>query len=276
MSLKCPVCKNVLKAVQYEGVRVQFCMPCKGFFLKPNELKRIQETQEVEVSMDMAPPSRSGDKVTRFCPSCDLAMAKKKHGKVSSTIIDICEACNGIWVDKGELQRIQLDYEVVERNRSVVKAKPKTPGAIKPTASVSAFKCPKCSHEQKKAEECIKCGIVFAKFNAAQGPGSAAQGLGQNNNDEIAGIAKNEKKTKKVGWLASTFFTQEAAEDLYRDKGSKKKTKRKTKKIEWVILIIGIFFLLTYQFNCQPQRETTGHKSKAQALTEAFRNDTCF
>jgi uncharacterized protein len=193
MSLKCPDCKNSLKSVHYEGVRVHLCMSCKGFFLKPKELKRIQETQDVEVSMDMAPSSRSGDKVLRMCPSCDAGMAKKKYGKVSSTIIDLCEKCNGIWLDKGELERIQLDYEVVQRNRSGAKAKPLTASVVSSAAVAATIQCPKCSHEQSEAEECNKCGIIFAKFNAAQREISTIEDAEQQNKDQASNVLKSMK-----------------------------------------------------------------------------------
>jgi len=127
--------------------------------------------------MDMAPPSRSGDKLLRLCPSCDVGMAKKKYGKVSSTIIDHCEKCSGLWLDNGELERIQLDYELVQRNRS--RAKPLASSVVTP----ATIQCPKCSQEQAEAEECSKCGIIFAKFNAVQ--------------REIAAIEAAEKRSKE-------------------------------------------------------------------------------
>ncbi|MFT5134907.1 MAG: Zn-finger nucleic acid-binding protein/uncharacterized protein YxjI [Gammaproteobacteria bacterium] len=193
MSLKCPDCKNSLKSVHYEGVRVHLCMSCKGFFLKPKELKQIQETQELEVSMDMTPPSRSGDKILRMCPSCDTGMAKRKYGKVSSTIIDLCEKCKGIWLDKGELERIQLDYEVVQQNRSGEKAKPKTSSAVNSAVVAAIIQCPKCSHEQAEAEECSKCGIIFAKFTAAQREVSGLEDAEQRNRDQTSDVLKSIK-----------------------------------------------------------------------------------
>lgn len=193
MSSKCPDCKTALKAVHYEGVRVQLCLQCKGFFLKPNELKRIQETQEVEVSMDMASPARSGDKISRICPSCALGMAKRKHGKVSSTIVDYCEKCKGIWLDKGELERIQLDYEVVQRNRVDSKAKQNVADVAGSAFAVATIQCPKCSHEQSEAEECSKCGIVFAKFAAMQREVVEAEDAEQQTKDRVHESLKSMK-----------------------------------------------------------------------------------
>ena len=182
MSLKCPDCNSVLRAVYYEGVRVYLCLKCQSFFLKPKELKRIQDTHEVEISIDMTPPSRLGDNKSRICPACDIGMKKKKYGKVSSTIIDLCEKCNGIWLDKGELERIQLDYEIVQGKRSSSKPIPKE-NKTEAAVATAIIQCPKCSHEQPETEECSNCGIIFAKFTAQQ--------------REVAAAEEDEKRTKE-------------------------------------------------------------------------------
>jgi transcription elongation factor Elf1/uncharacterized protein YxjI len=88
---------------------------------------------------------------------------ESKKGKIRTTIIDVCEKCSGIWLDKGELESIQLDYEMCENNIAGNRSK-KTNNSTEP----KSFKCPKCNHPQLESSECVKCGVIFAKYVALQ------------------------------------------------------------------------------------------------------------
>lgn len=37
------------------------------------------------------------------CPRCNLNMEKLKKEKV---ILDVCNKCNGMWLDKGEIEKL--------------------------------------------------------------------------------------------------------------------------------------------------------------------------
>ena len=98
--------------------------------------------------------------------------------------------------------------------------------------------------------------------------------------DHLVGTASKGKMLKKPGWIASTFLTREAAEDFYKDKDSRKSTKRKTKKIEWIVLLVLVILFFIYEVICQAPREQKGFfsagKSRAQTLIETAENDLCF
>ena len=51
------------------------------------------------------------------CPRCDIAMLKKSRQGLT---IDKCRKCGGIWLDKGEIQKIALRF-----SKSSDKVKPK-------------------------------------------------------------------------------------------------------------------------------------------------------
>ncbi|TNG00911.1 MAG: hypothetical protein EP297_03030, partial [Gammaproteobacteria bacterium] len=154
-SLNCPDCAAPLKPIFYEGVPVNLCMQCKGMFLDKKKLTRIQQSREIEIPTS-TPAAPRKTEVGRNCPACNTQMQKAKYGKFRDTIIDICKSCSGIWLDKGELEAIQADFEAVEK--AIAKNRQK--------ASNPAFRCPKCGHPQDKGQQCIKCGIVFAKYQA--------------------------------------------------------------------------------------------------------------
>ena len=154
-SLNCPDCEAPLQSVFYEGVAVNLCMQCKGMFLDKTKLSRIEQSREIEIPTS-TPAAPKKSEIGRSCPTCHTSMKKVKHGKFRGTIIDVCESCSGIWLDKGELESIQADFEAVEN--AIAKNRQK--------ASKPVFSCPKCGHPQDKSQQCVKCGIVFAKYQA--------------------------------------------------------------------------------------------------------------
>jgi len=43
-------------------------------------------------------------------------MTLSKYGKFIERTVDKCPECEGIWLDKGELEDIQVAYEMYEEN----------------------------------------------------------------------------------------------------------------------------------------------------------------
>jgi len=48
-------------------------------------------------------------------------MDKEKYGKYVPRTIDKCPQCGNIWLDEGELEDIQVAYEMYEENTKRVK-----------------------------------------------------------------------------------------------------------------------------------------------------------
>lgn len=182
MALHCPDCRQSLQSVQYEGVGVAHCAPCSGYFLGRDDLQRIAQTRATPIPRNSPPPPRRPSETPRNCPRCSAPMRKGKVGKLRVTTFDLCEPCASLWLDRGELDAIQLDHEMVSDN--LAKARRQATGAVTApgvaaTATAAApaasgFRCPKCSHPQVRGTECLRCGIVFAKFEAAARERAAA------------------------------------------------------------------------------------------------------
>jgi uncharacterized protein len=117
MSILCQRCDTDMQTVFYEGVAIQLCMGCKGMFLTKKKLEIIENSREFDIP-NVIPVPRNGPEVRRNCPNCNIVMKKRKHGSIRITMIDFCEDCNGIWLDKGEIASIQLGYETAQKNRA--------------------------------------------------------------------------------------------------------------------------------------------------------------
>lgn len=116
MSFQCKRCDKEMMTVFYEGVAIQLCMSCKGIYLSKKKLEIIKDSREIDIPED-TPIPRNGPEVRRHCPKCDISMKKIKHGNIRTTMIDFCEDCSGLWLDKGELASIQFSYEIAEKNQ---------------------------------------------------------------------------------------------------------------------------------------------------------------
>ncbi len=178
MTLACPDCKQPLQSTFYEDVQVHFCLQCKGFFLGKQHLQQIVKIREAVIPRDSSPVRRRPE-TSRRCPQCQEVMKKGKYGKLSTTSFDLCEQCASLWLDQGELDAIQLDYEMVSDNlaRSKKSATGPIPQPVTAAAHVKTsaappaapgFQCPKCGHAQTRGTECSRCGIVFAKYEATR------------------------------------------------------------------------------------------------------------
>jgi Zn-finger nucleic acid-binding protein len=150
-----------LKSVFYEGNNVKLCFQCKGIFLAKDSLKNIEESREIDIPPDTPVPKKVNE-IERSCPACRIPMKKVKRGKILITIIDVCESCSGVWLDRGELESIQADYETCEDNRlaNIRQEEEKKKEQL--------FHCPKCNHPQAPGTECVKCGIIFAKYQQVE------------------------------------------------------------------------------------------------------------
>ena len=115
----CPTCKVEMEQLRYEGVTVDRCPKCEGVWLDFGELRLIATiaekkfTQE-EIEAAIKTDSRKKEESAVCCPRCGKLMEKRES---HDTIVDMCPQGDGVWLDKGELERIQIVRERMEKTR---------------------------------------------------------------------------------------------------------------------------------------------------------------
>ena len=120
--MKCPRCGSVLQASEYDGQVVQFCPGCKGEWLYAGELQKIVEHHdEVFTRKEIASlaavnkeifTAEKDDHDELNCPACgNVQMEHFNYGDTSGIILHKCTECDGIWMDKDQLQKVE---EVVD------------------------------------------------------------------------------------------------------------------------------------------------------------------
>ena len=116
--MKCPTCKVKLLRVQYEGINIRQCSQCQGSLLKPSRFKAIQSRrQKSEDELLDEIVNEGPDSLGKLrCPECMLTMEKRKKTIGSfEFFIDRCYRCEFIWLDKGELAKWQIIFELSDK-----------------------------------------------------------------------------------------------------------------------------------------------------------------
>jgi uncharacterized protein len=121
-TMKCPRCRTELRTIQYEGAQIETCPGCGGEWLDDGELKHIVHTVEETFPQEMK-DSLDAINVSIFtidesvenqltCPQCpEVQMNRFNYACSSGIALDKCPQCKGIWLDKDEIEKVQLLVE---------------------------------------------------------------------------------------------------------------------------------------------------------------------
>jgi Zn-finger nucleic acid-binding protein len=122
----CPVCKNTLKEIDINSIKVDICENgCGGVWFDWLELKKVDEKHETDGLFLLDIP-RNEDLVInhsakRKCPRCEEEIIMLKHfSSIKKEIeIDECGNCGGFWLDAGELKKIRNQFETeADKNKA--------------------------------------------------------------------------------------------------------------------------------------------------------------
>lgn len=98
----CPTCQKTLIVVERNGIELDYCPACEGFWFDADEWYLLKDVLgiQAEISDPFAlEPVRTNEKA-RKCPQCSKYMEKVDIGGI---ILDRCPSLHGVWFDKGEV-----------------------------------------------------------------------------------------------------------------------------------------------------------------------------
>lgn len=113
--MQCPRCESPLQEETIKdisnSIQVDACHKCGGTWFDKGELEQIDKIVELSIIEIRKIPDKQSQFKKLHCPSCNLhpKMSKLEHQRDKKVIIDYCQVCKGIWLDKGELEAIQKD-----------------------------------------------------------------------------------------------------------------------------------------------------------------------
>jgi len=129
--MKCPIDNTELVKEKYEDlVDIDTCGVCRGAWLDKGELEKIQDTtlNDYKSELGKLPDYVNKAYAKAFaktkpyinCPVCDTEMEKREYAYCSQVLIDSCIKGHGVWLDKNELQSLEIFYEkmTIEANEA--------------------------------------------------------------------------------------------------------------------------------------------------------------
>lgn len=174
----CVKCASPLAPVAVAGLQVEGCPECGGFWFDAEELGRLAkagpgELGALEHQLDHgAGPRRTADpRGVRLCPGCRVSLRDFEYPWARGIRLDGCPECRGIWVDDGELSRIERTLQFLRRGQpadggaaptatsSPTAAAAPSRGARVAASVLLASRCPKCGERNSDAAMvCWACG----------------------------------------------------------------------------------------------------------------------
>lgn len=119
--MKCPACQTALETIEYEGIKIETCLGCEGQWLDAGELRHIVKVREVRFDSEERKAVASATKITAVnveredrdlrCPKCGGQTDALNYGGDTGIVIDKCTSCRGVWLDRGEMAKIQMLVE---------------------------------------------------------------------------------------------------------------------------------------------------------------------
>jgi len=124
----CPICKKDFDKSIFHGVEVDYCPTCLGIWFEEDELRLAKDEKDqnlkwLDIDLWEDFKKLKISRGIRLCPSCRLPLYEVYYGD-SGVIVDICNVCKGIWLDRGEFKKIvhylqaTADYEILHNHIS--------------------------------------------------------------------------------------------------------------------------------------------------------------
>jgi len=111
--MNCPRCGVPLTQNRIDAAGLDLeaanCAECTGHWLALDDLRAAEKVVDVRLLKWLHLPGKETQGRILFCPRCTghKAMDKVVSTRDQRVVMDVCSACKGVWLDRGELEAIQ-------------------------------------------------------------------------------------------------------------------------------------------------------------------------
>jgi len=113
-ALSCPKCnaKTLFNFKTSEGVTVDVCNKCQGIWLDKGETAKSAELESDFPDYNAVAGTAVETKLA--CPSCGKKLFNMRYAKTSELMVEHCKGCGGIFLDAGEMSKVESVSAVSE------------------------------------------------------------------------------------------------------------------------------------------------------------------
>ncbi len=106
----CPICKKTLDKSILSGVEVDYCPKCLGLWFEEEELRFAKDNKDRDLRWLDIDLWKDEEKFKislgqKLCPYDRLPLYETDYGD-SNIKVDVCNVCQGAWLDRGEFKKI--------------------------------------------------------------------------------------------------------------------------------------------------------------------------
>ena len=111
--MKCPRCLVAMTSSRLDMaglfIDAHDCAQCTGHFIGFADLKAVESVVDVRLLKWRNIPGVETQGQVLFCPRCPgiKPMDKIVSDRDQRVVMDVCHHCDGVWLDRGELEAIQ-------------------------------------------------------------------------------------------------------------------------------------------------------------------------
>ncbi len=104
----CPLCKLPLAHATLSNLRIVYCSGCHGMLIPMQALEAIVDELRAGQGAEVPQTAADSEDLRRAisCPQCHHPMDAHFYAGPGNVVIDSCEECCLIWLDRGKLMRI--------------------------------------------------------------------------------------------------------------------------------------------------------------------------
>ena len=120
--MNCPKCNSELFTFEIDGMKLEQCNSCEGMWFDKEELRQVKDKADANLNwMDFEIWEHTDKfklgKQKYNCPNCNDVMEVLDYDK-TNVEIDYCKSCEGVWLDKGEIQKLieALEEEMLTKS----------------------------------------------------------------------------------------------------------------------------------------------------------------
>lgn len=123
--MNCPKCHNSMSAVEFgTEIEIMRCESCAGIFVQRGTLDLLRDEWLADTVLDVganaANPATLDPPAEVACPACNTPMEMVNDAQQNHIVLDVCPACDGVFLDSGELTDIKT-VTLMDHIRQLIK-----------------------------------------------------------------------------------------------------------------------------------------------------------